>query len=244
MYNSYKYFINDIISKNDISSFKSNPQYNGILEHVSAQEGKEYLFYILKLTSLNEGEIKTFCNLNDKYGSPKLHDYGFGLVSPTSLRYILHAHLILTHIKSIQDNDSIDIVEVGGGYGGLYLALQHFSNTYNVKINKYTIIDLPEVLSLQKLYLSQYNNSIKNIDFIDSETFGSSIDSSNLFLISNYCFSEIDASLQRIYIKILFPKVKHGFMTWNFIPTYNFGFKFKEEDEYPLTGGNNKYIYF
>jgi hypothetical protein len=245
MYDSYKSFINEIISKNDLTGFKSNQDYNVILEHVNMEQGKEYLYYILKLTSISDIEIKAFCNLNDKYGSPKLYDYGdrLGLLSPSSLRYILHAHLILSHIKSIQD--LIDIVEIGGGYGGLCLALHYFSNSYNIKINKYIIIDLIEASSLQKLYLSQVCNSIKNIDFIDSETFGSSINSSDLFLISNYCFSEIDISLQSMYMKILFPKVTHGFMVWNYINTYDFGFKYREEVEYPLTGGRyNKYIYF
>ena len=86
--------------------------------------------------------IKTFCNLNDKYGSPKLYDYGFGLVSPSSLRYILHAHLILSHIKSIQDKDSIDIVEIGGGYGGQYIILQSLFKKYNISVEKYIFVFL------------------------------------------------------------------------------------------------------
>ena len=94
------------------------------------------------------------------------------------------------------------------------------------------------------MYLSNFNNCIGNVEFIDSKTFGSSITATNLFLISNYCFSEIDTYLQSMYIKMLFPKVSHGFMAWNFIPIYNFGFIYKEEDEYPLTGEGNKYIYF
>jgi hypothetical protein len=65
-----------------------------------------------------------------------------------------------------------------------------------------------------------------------------------MFIISNYCFSEISEEFQKKYIDILFPKVSHGFMAWNMIPTYNFGFKFSEEDEYPKTGEFNKYLRF
>ena len=65
-----------------------------------------------------------------------------------------------------------------------------------------------------------------------------------MFLISNYCFSEIPGNLQKEYIAKLFPKVSHGFMAWNHIPVYNFGFDIKEEVEFPKTGSYNKYIYF
>ena len=79
-------------------------------------------------------------------------------------------------------------------------------------------------------------------------TYGSNINDDNLFLVSNYCFSEIEHNHQMQYIAKLFPKVSHGFMVWNRIIVYNFGFTVKEELEYPLTGawnGNkNKYIYF
>ena len=47
-----------------------------------------------------------------------------------------------------------------------------------------------------------------------------------------------------MYIKTLFPKVQHGFMAWNMIPIYDFGFKYTIEDEYPKTGDFNKYVYF
>ena len=74
--------------------------------------------------------------------------------------------------------------------------------------------------------------------------------SSNLFLISNYSFSEIESEHQKGYIKYLFPKVSHGFIIWNHIALYDFGFKVTIEDEYPLTSNNpnpllnNKYVYF
>ena len=66
------------------------------------------------------------------------------------------------------------------------------------------------------------------------------------FLISNYAFSEIPMSIQNMYSKyVLNPFVSHGFLTWNFIDIYNFieNKYFKIEEEYPLTGYKNKYIY-
>jgi hypothetical protein len=138
--------------------------------------------------------------------------------------------------------DELNIVEVGGGYGGLYLAISFFSNKYQVIINSYNIIDLYDATVLQKWYLSQHG--ITNVNFHDSNSFGENINVNNLFLISNYCFSEISKELQEKYIQILFPKVSHGFMSWNSIPLYNFGFYVKSEKEYPLTDHKNLYVYF
>jgi len=137
----------------------------------------------------------------------------------------------------------LDIVEVGGGYGGLCLALHHFAEKYGVKIKSYTILDLAPPSRLQKLYLEKIQPSLK-VDLVDASTFGEGISKTNLFLISNYCFSEIPDNLQKEYIAKLFPKVSHGFMAWNHIPLYNFGFDVKEEMEYPKTGAYNKYLYF
>jgi len=243
MYDSYVKFLNKILKDNDISGFKSNIDYKQILEHVSPDFGKEYLKLIESNTSITKNMIKNFCNINDKIGSPDLTDFDYFTASPTSLRYIFHAHLILSHINTLKLNN-LDIVEIGGGYGGLCLALHYFSSLYDVSINSYNIIDLKTACDLQKLYLNSVQYDLQNLHFNDSTTFGNNIDKKNLFLISNYCFSEIDNFYQQKYIENLFPKVSHGFITWNLIPLFDFGFNIKIEDEYPYTGGGNKYIYF
>jgi hypothetical protein len=58
----------------------------------------------------------------------------------------------------------------------------------------------------------------------------------NYFFVSTYSFSEICAEFQIKYIETLFPKIIHGFVAWNNIPTYDFGFSFSEEPEIPKTG--------
>jgi hypothetical protein len=138
---------------------------------------------------------------------------------------------------------SIDIVEVGGGYGGLCMALHFLSNMYGLTLNSYTIIDLLTVTKLQSLYISSTMPTIK-VQTVDAATFGSTIETKNLYLISNYCFSELTRSYQENYIHTLFPKVSHGFMAWNAIPLYNFGFPVQEEEEVPKTGAHNQILYF
>jgi hypothetical protein len=242
-YNNYTKFIDTIVDGKDFINFKENSVYRGILEHVNYNQGSQYLEYIKSTTNITDYEIAEYCELNDLLGNPVKSVYGTLKTSPTSLRYIFHAHLILSHIKSLS-LPIINIVEVGGGYGGLCLAINHFANKYNVKINSYTIIDLSSPIKLQQLYLKTLNQT-PNVSFVDANTFGESITHNNMFMISNYCFSEISTSFRNSYIEKLIPKVSHGFMAWNFIPVFDFGFKLKIEDEYPNTEGQyNKYVYF
>lgn len=242
-YSSYCAFLKGICDSGDLSGFKSNGNYNGILEHLNPEYGGDYIEYIKSYTDITDDMIREFCHLNDSIGNPATTDYEFVKASPSNMRYIFHSHIILRHLQSL-NMPKIDIVEVGGGYGGLCLALHHFSKSYNIQVNSYTIIDLKEPSNLQRIYLSRLMPEIK-VDCIDACTFGKEIDKREMFLISNYCFSEISDEYQKEYITHLFPKVSHGFMAWNFIKTYDFGFKMHIEKERPCTAGEyNKYVYF
>lgn len=246
-YKTYSDYVGEICKTNNLSSFKSNSNYTYMLEHVSHKEGLEYLNHIINV-GISHDEIIEYCTINDKIGNPNKVTYtcldnNINLsVSPTSLRYILHAYLILNHIKTLNSN-GLNIVEIGGGYGGLCIAIHHFSKKYNIDINSYSIIDLENPSKLQNLYISKVC-PLLNVNYFNAINYGSDIEKNELFFVSNYAFSEIDKEHQQLYIKSLFPKISHGFMTWNNIPVYDFGFKIKEEPEYPITASTNKYIYF
>jgi hypothetical protein len=242
-YNSYNHYVNSVkeICKGEkFNTFKTDPSYQDILEHVNFPQGQAYLD-LINSTNISNELLQSYCSMNDSIGSPNKAAYSTITTSPTSLRYIFHAHLILSYLQKLA-MPSIDIVELGGGYGGLCLAMFHFASAYNIQINSYTICDLPDVCILQQMYISKLNPSLK-INYVDATTFGKSIENNNLFLISNYCFSEISKDLQQSYINILFPKVVHGFFAWNAIPVYNFGFSTTIVDEYPNTYYGNKYVY-
>ena len=243
-YDTYMNFVDMVCKSGDISTFKSVPEYTYMLEHVRYEEGIAYLDTITEKTHISTDDIRAFCNLNDSVGFPTRFQYEFGLASPTSLRYILHAHLILTHMKSLEIADN-NVVEVGGGYGGLSLAIHYFAEKYGVNIASYTIIDLAPIGRLQHMYISKVNPNI-HVATIDSNTYGASIHHTNMFLISNYCFSEITNEHQKRYIHTLFPKVAHGFIAWNTIPVYDFGFSCRVEAEYPPSNYSeyNRYLYF
>jgi len=241
-YARYTNFVDRICNENDLSSFKRHPDYQYMLEHVSREQGQEYLSCIQKNTTITEQQIISFCELNDRLGAPNRHSYGTLVCSPTNLRYLYHAHLILTYFKTFT-LPSYKLVEVGGGYGGLCLAIQTLAPHYTVTLESYTILDLPAPSRLQEKYLTLHTLPAP-VSFVNAETFGATLPGQDYFIISNYCFSEISFEFQKRYIETLFPKVSHGFMAWNMIPTYFFGFPIREEEEVPKTGPFNKYVYF
>jgi hypothetical protein len=242
-YSDYTNFIKTVVTSKDLSFFKSHPAYVNILEHVNEAQGREYLHAIQSQTSISDTLLQSYCNLNDARGNPKKAKYGDLETSPSSLRYAWHAHLILTYCKMLGKPVN-HFVEIGGGYGGLCYALYYFSEMqYHVPIQSYTILDLPEPLQLQQLYLQDAPHPFP-VHYVDANTYGKNITTKDMFLISNYCFSEIRPDYQQQYITHLFPKVSHGFMAWNMIPLYDFGFSTRIEEEVPKTGEHNKFVYF
>ena len=173
-YDKYTEFICQCVDEQEekkgqkISQFKSNPIYQDILEHVTEDLGKQYLDLLLDIL-LPHTLIKEFCALNDKLGSPKRYRFNVSssstithvFCSPTSLRYLYHASLILKHMKYVQKNeDPFHIVEIGAGYGGLCLAI-HFLLTHEkspfqniVNIHSYHTIDLYQPTRLQNWYVN------------------------------------------------------------------------------------------
>lgn len=240
---------------NLLAHFKRDERYTAILEHVSEEQGRQYLDLIL---AIPEGhgptfvDIRLFCASNDKIGDPVRHEYdmkeGGGILyaSPTSLRYVYHAHLILSHCKKL-GLESPKFVEIGGGYGGLAAAILFFAQRYGIRLGAlYRILDLPGPLALQRAYLKEGWRE-DCCSFLDASTYGEGIQENGLFLISNYCFSEIDPEHRALYKKILFPKVAHGFLAWNWIPFEPTTLPFKgvvTESETPLTGPGNLYVRF
>jgi hypothetical protein len=258
MYSGYTEFIKNInIDNITYSNFKNNPKYNGILEHVSFELGNEYLNFIEKeFSEITTEQIIEYLRINDKFGNPKMFEFNIKneqkvMCSPTSIRYIYHALLILKYYKK---SNLTQIIELGCGYGGLFLAVCYFSKILNVNIDKYYFVDLPEVCNLIQCYLL-INNSNININYVihHSNTFGKNIPNENLFFISNYCFTEIDEEYRKEYIENLIPKCKNGFIVWQTCSGYDINLSYRLfdklliEEERPQTAINlpkNYFVYF
>lgn len=248
MYETYANYIETFVESNANEwSFKSNPAYCYMLEHVTDRLGFQYLTEISnrfsELYNNNKQLLINLCKINDTYGKTIKYNYkGFTECSPTNLRYILHALLILTYIKKCNLSD-VDVVEIGGGYGGLCFYIFHISSLFGIKINSYSIFDLKAPMKLQKKYLECLN--IDNVNFVDIQNVKGI--QTNSFLISNYAFSEISSDFRNAYTKsVINPFISHGFLAWNCIDVYKFvdGKHITMEEEYPLTCKKNKYVRF
>jgi len=248
MYNDYINCISSFVNTNiNDWTFKSNDEYSAILEHVNSRQGEMYInelqqrFYMLYST--NTEYLVELCRLNDSCGKPKKYNFtNFTECSPTNLRYVLHSFLILTYMKECKLTN-IDVIEIGGGYGGLCFFIYKLAHLFDITINTYSIFDLQMPLALQQKYLENLN--IHNINYVTLDNMKNLKD--NSFLISNYAFSEISLELQQQYTShVLNPYVSHGFLAWNFITVYEFidNKNITIEMEYPLTDGNNRYVRF
>ena len=187
------------------NTFKSNGSYNGILEHVSKEQGELYLNYLNKNFPDFINTLEKF-KLNDKYGGTKLSNYSkIGDISPSTLRYIK----VLSDLKSLfGDLSNKKIIEIGVGYGG-----QCFITNQLFNVKEYSLVDLDEVLLLSDKYLSKLktNHRIIKINEVDD------IDEEFDIVISNYAYSELDKKLQDIYWEKIIKKSKNGYFTLNFI---------------------------
>lgn len=242
LYTIFVNYVEKIVETENLVFFKGVPDFQYMLEHVSARHGADYL-ELLGSTPITTEQIKTYCCINDRIGAPMKASYSVGSVSPTSLRYLYHAHLALTHFKESVGAKPFHIVEVGGGYGGLCLAISFLASSYGVQIASYTIVDLDPIGALQKLYLAEHSLEFP-VEFVSASTYGRDIQAQPLALISNYCFSEIQEEHRQRYIEELLPKTSAGFLAWNNIDVYPIGKTLRVEMERPMTGGKNRFVYF
>jgi putative sugar O-methyltransferase len=165
--------------------FKSHPAYRHVLEHVSYEEGQQYLDEVEIDYKDKLDEIKE----NDALGTPVTCSYkGVGTISPTTVRYLKNTSDIVNKFGTSFDS----IVEIGGGYGGLCKVMSSF-----VKFENYLLLDLEECNMLSRKYLSNFDlptMSYQAEEIVDVE------DNFDL-LISNYALSECNRETQMMYVE-------------------------------------------
>lgn len=189
------------------STFKTNGDYNKVLEHVNVEEGLMYSKKVLSLKQLSESDIQK-AKENDEQGTPKTEKYDepFGVIAPSTIRYMSVMSELMAHVG---DLNGFVIVEVGGGYGGqCKLILDKFD------VKEYHIYDLPEPLALTKKYHEKYGyTKVIYHDVLQSIDPVPHID---LFL-SNYAFSELRQEFQEIYLSQFIDKATHAHIVCNWI---------------------------
>lgn len=136
------------------NNFKKDDGYRTILE------GAPKLFFDYYAASIKSHEnYKTFLDnlekfsINDTIGNPDTYtDPELGEFSGSTLKFAFNAIDILDFLGNHGDVSSIkNIVEIGGGYGGLCLVLSGF-----IEWDQYTLVDLPETCLLVDKYISNF----------------------------------------------------------------------------------------
>ena len=165
--------------------FKSHPAYRHVLEHVSYEEGKQYLDEIKIDYKDKLDEIKE----NDALGTPVTCTYdGVGTISPTTLRYLKNTSDIVNKFGTSFNS----VVEIGGGYGGLCKVLSSF-----VDFEQYLLLDLEECNMLSRKYLSHFDLPTMSYQAEEIVELEDRFD----LLISNYALSECNRETQMMYIE-------------------------------------------
>jgi hypothetical protein len=202
------------IDSETFASFRSNPGYTTVLEHVSGDQGREYLGLLSPRTLAGMAEAAK----NDAVGGPALIRLDCGLViSPTTLRYLKVADDLGSLFGAL---DGADVVEIGVGYGGQCRVLDCL-----FRIKSYTLVDLRPVLKLADEFLSHFllRCAVRFVTMneLESRDYG--------FFLSNYGFTELSREVQEIYFsKVLFD-TRRGYITYNDINPPDFQSMTREE---------------
>jgi hypothetical protein len=193
--------------KNEVvfSTFKKRPAYTYVLEHVSEALGYAYLEEIKKEFPYLLQHIERFAT-NDDIGKPKtyyIEELGMK-ISPTTLRYVK----VLGDLMNLFGRlDNMDIIEIGGGYGGQYKIIHDIARP-----KSYTLVDLSKALGLSKKYLERYN--INNTEF---KTCMDGFKPRYDLCISNYAFTEVSRADQLIYAEHIIKHSDRGYITCNYL---------------------------
>ena len=185
------------------NKFRRNPVYNQVLEHVSKQQGEEYLRIISKDPDVFN--VLDEFRANDNYGRPIQSEYpDIGKISPTTLRYVK----VLSDIKNYVSPklDGMNLCEIGVGYGGQCRVINAYS-----KPSSYCLVDIDPALRLAQRFLDNYAlNSVvtyKTMNELNKKNYD--------LVISNYAFTELPRAIQDVYLQKIILSSKRGYITYN-----------------------------
>lgn len=201
--------------------FRQDWRYSGIHENVTADQGMQY-------HNETHDEAKQALHKiseRDNVGSPITMEVANVRVSPTTLRHLKVAS-DLHHLFGSKFLAQATIVQIGVGYGGLCKVLSEF---IHLRAGETFLVDLPLTCSLAEKFISKTVQSDKHtkksgIYFVTSKMLEQesqtdldiALQHTEVSLvISNYAFSEFDASVRQQYLKRILNRCTHGYLTIN-----------------------------
>jgi putative sugar O-methyltransferase len=221
------------------ATFKRHPDYVRVLEHVSRDEGAEYLRIALEQTPAFDTLLDRFRE-NDRLGGPQTFEYGgHGVFSPTTLRYVKVLSDLVALFGTI---DRLSIVEIGAGYGG-----QCFVTKSGSSPESYKLVDLDPVIRLQRAYLEALD--VASVEFVVAGELTTDLASD--LVVSNYAFTECVREVQENYLSRVLQQAPRGYVTCNWTSRRHFRSLSPEElleaipgsrflPEVPLTAPKNR----
>jgi hypothetical protein len=208
-------------------TFKSDPRYQRVLEHVDHYQGvrfivqikQEYAAYWSRALSI----LPAIVEENDRYGKPITDTFQeIGLTcSPSNLRYLSQALRLWTHALEM-GMERMHVVELGGGYGGLALYVHRLASLFpSVELAWYTIVDLPEAADIQEMVFAEWGVPAMTVNGLDEVALEWCLDHADetqapRFLFSAYAFSEFDEETRDYYAERVAKHCEHGVLIWNF----------------------------
>lgn len=201
-------------------TFKSDEGYRQVLEHVSEEQGKAFLDWVATTEpNLDWDLVVRLATLNDSFGKPIQAEFpGLGTFSPSNWRYLCHALKAWRHINSL-GLDEFDIIELGGGYGGLALFVRGLAHGRDVRLGNYTMVDLPEAAELQGQFAAACGIRAHVANGLDSDSLiwalGDGARGPTKVVVSAYAFSEFDQETRDWYVDGLIRHCEHGLIVWN-----------------------------
>jgi putative sugar O-methyltransferase len=190
-------FLANMSTEVNLETFRENPAYHyldpGHRVHLKETEHWERLIEMGISSVEIEKDLETLATLSA--ADSKVKD---GLVRRMDvIHYFFLRQIARLHSKEGQ----IQVVEIGGGYGGL--ARQAFLLDH-VSISGYTIIDIPITLTLIQQYLKQElpPEKFKKITFIDATeySFETKLPSNFDLGIATHSLSELDPEIVNTYL--------------------------------------------
>ena len=216
----YLRLINERAIANDSSSlwntFKTNPDYTWVLEHVSIPLARRYAAAIAHQRCdewLFAPPFPAHYRRNNLVGGPRTLPFeDVGNVSTTIVRYLKVVCDLTTLFGSL---NGFSVAEIGVGYGGLP---QVMISTYE-RLGSYMLIDLPPVERLASKYLHHtlpVEHEPPPIRRFHADATPPPLPASGLdLLISNYAFSEQTEAVQLDYLERVVRHAKRGYLTIN-----------------------------
>jgi len=191
------------------NTFRRNPIYNQILEHVSRKQGLEYL-RILSRDPVMVEHMDDF-RANDDWGNPRVYDYpDVGVFSPTTLRYIKVLSDLRTHFGAL---DGLTISEIGVGYGGQCRVINAL-----FRPAAYCLIDIHPALTLAQRYLDHFALPTT----LTYSTMNELPERHDDLVISNYAFTELPRHVQDVYLRKVIRHARRGYISYNAITPADF----------------------